>query len=361
MTVGENATTNTTKARVGIFGASGYVGAELLRRLAVHPRVDVVAASSRQYAGQNVEAIYPQLRRIPTLKNLSFTDSPIQSIASGVDVLFLALPHGASAQAVAALLTEQTPNTTPRIIDMSGDFRLADAASYAEHYHQPHPCPQHLGQFVYGITEWKRTPLASARLVANPGCFATAIALGLAPLAAAGCLPTRVTVIAATGSTGSGATATRTTHHPERATNFKLYKVFEHQHTPEILKFLGEVSAPDAAQTTLSFIPASAPMTRGIFATIHLQNIDAKKLANTIRTAYEHAPFVRVLNGSPELNWVLHSNFTDIGLIEHGNELVIAVALDNLVKGAAGQGIQNMNLMMGWDEGLGLTDAPSIP
>jgi LysW-gamma-L-alpha-aminoadipyl-6-phosphate/LysW-L-glutamyl-5-phosphate reductase len=352
------------RAKVGVFGASGYVGAELLRRLATHPRVEVTAASSRQYAGQAVGAVYPQLRNMRSLQGLAFSDASVQEVGAAVDVLFLALPHGASAQAVAALLGDSPQaagSPTPRVIDMSGDFRLDNADVYRAHYHQVHPCPAWLGQFVYGISEWRKQALPSARLVANPGCFATAICLGLAPLAAAHVLPQRVTVVAVTGSTGSGATAARTTHHPERATNFKLYKAFEHQHTPEILKFLGELGGPEAAQTRLSFIPASAPMTRGIFATIHLRDVDARALADTIARAYEGAPFVRVHKGSPELNWCLHANFTDIGLIDGGDELVIAVSLDNLVKGASGQGIQNMNLMMGWDEDLGLQDAPSIP
>jgi N-acetyl-gamma-glutamyl-phosphate reductase len=347
----------TERIKVGIFGASGYVGAELLRWLATHPRVEVTAASSRQYAGQHVGAVYPHLRGLLPLQHLAFSDAPIRAIGAAVDALFLALPHGASAQAVADLLgpdpAEARPDA-PIVIDMSGDHRLSDLATYKTHYHQDHPCPAWLGRFTYGLSEWKRDALPTTRYIANPGCFATALCLGLAPLAAAQQLPPQVTIVAATGSTGAGATPSRTTHHPERATNFKLYKALEHQHTPEVLKLLGEVGGPPAAQTRLSFIPASAPMTRGIFATIHLRDVPAATLAHTIQRAYEGAPFVRVHQGSPELNWSLHSNFTDIGLIPSGDELIIAVSLDNLVKGASGQGIQNLNLALGWDETLGL-------
>ena len=343
-----------SRITVAIAGASGYVGAGLLRRLVHHPNVELCAATSRRYAGRSVADVYPQLEG---LIELSFEDRSVSELAETCDVIFLALPHKVSAGVVAALFDGTQPLSSARIIDMSGDFRLDDAESYATYYGQTHPCPELLGQFVYGLSEWERSRLREARYVANPGCFATAIGMGLAPLAAKGMLPERVTVVAATGSSGSGAEPKAGTHHPERTSDYKLYKVLNHQHTPEILSMLRRLGA----ETKLSFIPASAPMARGIYATMHMLTPDPAALAETIRGAYKDARFVRVREGVPRLNWVLHSNFVDIGLVEGDDELVVAVAIDNLVKGAAGQGIQNLNLMMGLDEAAGLLQTPSIP
>jgi N-acetyl-gamma-glutamyl-phosphate reductase len=212
---------------------------------------------------------------------------------------------------------------------------------------------------VYGVSEWQKEKISQAQYIANPGCFATAINLALAPLAKAKLLPERVTVFAATGSTGSGASPVAGTHHPHRANNYKLYKVLKHQHTPEIEMFLADLGAP---KTQISFIPASAPMTHGIFATAHLYLKNPEEAAQVIKDAYESAPFVRVRTQSPHANWVTGSNFADIAVFPNGDELVIACVIDNLVKGASGQAIQNMNLMLGLPEELGLIHTfPSFP
>lgn len=214
-----------------------------------------------------------------------------------------------------------------------------------------------MSRFTYGLTEWNGARVAESKYVANPGCFATAIGLALSPLADADLLPEQVTVFAATGSTGSGHRAKRGTHHPERSSNFKLYKVLGHQHTPEIMAQLSRLGG----RTKLSFIPASAPMTHGIFATCHMVCQDSAELAECVRSAYAKAPFVRVREGSPQMNWVVGSNFADLGIVEGDGELVVACAIDNMLKGAAGQAVQNMNLMLGFDQRVGLSASPSLP
>ncbi len=244
---------------------------------------------------------------------------------------------------------------------MSGDFRLPSAKHdlYTKHYKQTHAQPALMDDFVYGLTEWNLGRLSEAKAVANPGCFATALGLMLSPLAHAGSLPDQVTIFAATGSTGSGKTPKEGTHHPARAANYKVYKVLGHQHIPEVLAQLEALGGGN--DTKLSFVPASAPMTHGIFATAHLHTSNPKALVQHITEAYKDAPFVRVREGSPQLNHVVGSNFADIGLFCGDEELVIACAIDNTLKGAASQAIQNLNVMLGLPQTTGLLHAPSLP
>lgn len=338
-----------------IVGGTGYVGAELTRLLLGHPQLTLTHVTARSEAGQPISKRWPHLGGAT---DLIFCDDTPAELAQKVDVLFLALPHGASMAAVASLFDEAGQPVGPaRVVDMSGDFRLGDAGSYAKHYKKPHECPELLDKFVYGLTEWHGARVAESTHVANPGCFATAIGLALAPLAHHGELPQRVTVFAATGSTGSGHRPLQGTHHPERATNFKLYKVLAHQHVPEIQGLLGSLGQ----ETKLSFIPASAPMTHGIFATCHLETERPEALAAIIRESYERAHFVRVRQGSPQTNHVVGANYADIGLFPGDGELVVACTIDNMVKGAAGQAIQNANLMLGLPEASGLGALPSLP
>jgi N-acetyl-gamma-glutamyl-phosphate reductase len=343
-----------TPITAAIVGATGYVGAELTRLLLAHPRVSLEHVTSRSRVGTRVDALYPHLEG---RCGLVYGDETPAQLARRVDALFLALPHGASIEAVASLFEDGAPIGRARVIDMSGDFRLEDPALYEEHYGVEHLFGELLGRFVYGLSEWNAEAIAAAQHVANPGCFATAIGLALAPLAAAGLLPDRVTAFAATGSTGSGASASKGTHHPERATNYKLYKVLRHQHVPEIETMLASLGA----ETRLSMVPASAPMTHGIFATLHLPCDDPETLARVVEVAYADAPFVRVRRSTPQLNWVVGSNFADIGLFCGDGELVVASALDNTLKGAAGQAVQNLNLMFGFEPTRGLGAVASLP
>lgn len=345
------------KVKVGICGATGYAGGELIRRLSMHPFTEITHITSRQGKGQSISEVFPSLAG---LSSLSLTNHSPLDVAEQVEVLFLALPHKATMDAVKELFDEQGQAlTSAKIIDLSGDFRLEYAGDYEKAYKKEHSCPQLMPNFVYGMSEWKSESIAKANYVANPGCFATAINLALAPLANAKLLPEKVSVFAATGSTGSGASPVIGTHHPQRTNNFKVYKVLKHQHVPEIEMFL---SALGAEQTKVSFIPASAPMTHGIFVSAHLHLDQVQEAVDAIQLAYHDSTFVRLRNESPQVSWVKGSNFADIALFTAENELVITCVIDNLVKGASGQAIQNMNLMLGFDEGLGLLHSfPQFP
>lgn len=345
-----------SKYKIGICGATGYVGGELVRRLLNHPYAEIMYATSRQGEGQILSDIFPQLLGLTTL---TLTQHSVLEVAQNVDVIFLALPHRAAMDAVQTLFDDQGNALTQAcVIDLSGDFRLHNAQDYELHYNKQHTCPNLMSHFVYGLSEWKQDAITHAKYIANPGCFATAINLALAPLADAKLLPARVSVFAATGSTGSGANAIQGTHHPERANSYKLYKVLTHQHTPEIEMLLKDLGA----ETQVSFIPASAPMTHGIFATVHIYLDQVSQAATMIREAYAHSSFVRIRTQSPQVNWVKGSNYADLTVFEGDGELVIACVIDNMVKGAGGQAIQNFNLMFGLPEDCGLKQSfPHFP
>jgi N-acetyl-gamma-glutamyl-phosphate reductase len=241
-----------------------------------------------------------------------------------------------------------------KAIDLSGDFRLTDEDIFTQHYGREHTAMQAQGEFVYGLTETNREAVKAARLIANPGCFATATLLGLAPLVAANLIEGRVIVDAKTGSSGSGAKAAANTHHPQRMNSFYAYKPFTHQHVPEIeqeLKHIGEWS------NELVFMTHSLPVARGIFSSIYVETkseLDEGRVRSIFEEYYRDSFFVRLVKGSPDINWVKTTNFCDLGFAVRGRQLVVFSALDNLVKGAAGQAVQNMNLMFGLDEKTGL-------
>jgi N-acetyl-gamma-glutamyl-phosphate reductase len=272
-----------------------------------------------------------------------------------VDCVFLALPHGQALEIAPRL------SSGVRMIDLSGDFRLNDAAEFLEHYGREHTATALQSEFVYGLTETNRDAIKRARLVSNPGCFATATLLGLAPLVVSGQLQGRVIVDAKTGSSGSGVKAAANTHHPQRMNSFYAYKPFTHQHVPEIEQELRRVG--DWASEFV-FMTHSLPVARGIFASIYVETTGALTVADT-RALYEdfyrESFFVRVVEGSPDINWVKTTNFCDLGFAVRGRSLVVFSAIDNLVKGAAGQAVQNMNLMFGLDERTGLMLLGSNP
>jgi N-acetyl-gamma-glutamyl-phosphate reductase len=248
-----------------------------------------------------------------------------------------------------------------KVIDLSGDFRLGDAGVFAQHYGRAHTAMDAQSQFVYGLTETNREVIKTATRIANPGCFATATLLGLAPLAANELLSGRVIVDAKTGSSGSGAKAAANTHHPQRSNSFYAYKPFVHQHVPEIeqeLKGVGDWN------NELIFMTHSLPVSRGIFASIYTETkneISAADVRALFAEFYRDSFFVRLVEGSPDINWVKTTNFCDIGFAARGRQLVVFTAIDNLVKGAAGQAVQNMNLMFGLDETTGLMLTGSNP
>ena len=338
--------TRNSKLRVAIFGGSGYGGSELLRILLQHPNAELVFVTANEHAGKTVSDVHKNLLG---LTNLSFTNAPEDPNGlSDLDCVFFALPHGQAME-----IAPRLPASV-KVIDLSGDFRLGDAAVFSKHYGREHSAMDARSQFVYGLTETNREAIKSATRIANPGCFATATLLGLAPLVANNLLSCRVIVDAKTGSSGSGAKAAANTHHPQRSNSFYAYKPFTHQHVPEIeqeLKSIGEWN------NELVFMTHSLPVSRGIFASIYCElknEIPATEVRSMFADFYRDSFFVRLVDGSPDINWVKTTNFCDIGFAARGRQLVVFTAIDNLVKGAAGQAVQNMNLMFGLDEKTGL-------
>ena len=332
--------------RVGIFGSSGYGGAELLRLLLPHPSVEITLVTANEHAGKPVGEVH---RNLYGLTDLHFAKSPEDSSKlKELDCLFLTLPHGQAMDIV-----PRVPGNV-KVIDLSGDFRVSDVQEFERYYGFEHTAMNVQSDFVYGLTETNRAAIARARLVANPGCFATATLLGLAPLVSKNLLSGRVVVDAKTGSSGSGAKAAANTHHPQRMTSFYAYKPFKHQHVPEIEQALCCIGN---WKSDLVFMTHSLPVARGIFASIYVETCEElaqEDIRSLYADFYRDSFFVRLVDGSPDINWVKTTNFCDIGFAVRGRQLVVFSALDNLVKGAAGQAVQNMNLMFGFDEKEGL-------
>ena len=347
-----------------ILGGSGYGGGELLRLLPAHPQVESVRAVSRKFAGQPFWKAHPNLRSVvrgdfeadPDWRTFATAEHP---------VVFSAMPHLEFAKQLPVLEAEwDRLGLAERLtlIDLSGDFRLDDADAYAKSYGAAHPCPQQLGSFVYGLPEWRGKEIKGARRIANPGCFATAIQLALLPFAGLNDLGF-IAVSAATGSSGSGAALGEGTHHPIRAQDFRAYKALGHQHGAEITRLL---DACGSRGYSMGFVPQSAPMVRGIFATVMLHpaaglKLDAAAVGSRFTQAYAAAPFVRLTEESPRVGAVAGSNFCDIGWQVRDGSIVVMSALDNLVKGMAGQAVQNMNLALGFPEAAGLMQPGAYP
>ena len=334
------------KIKVAIFGGSGYGGSELLRISLSHPHVEIALVTANEHADKAVSAVHKNLYG---LTDLRFETAPEDlSTLENFDCVFFALPHGQ-----AMTLALQLPANV-KAIDLSGDFRLRDAASFQRHYKQEHSAMDLQREFVYGLTETNREAIKQARLIANPGCFATATLLGLAPLVAKSLLTGRVVVDAKTGSSGSGAKAAANTHHPQRMNSFYAYKPFVHQHVPEIEQHLADIGD---WTNELVFMTHSLPVSRGIFASIYAEmktEITQAEVREVFEDFYKESFFVRLVEGSPDINWVKTTNFCDISVHAKGKQVVVFSAIDNLVKGAAGQAIQNMNLMFGFGEKTGL-------
>jgi N-acetyl-gamma-glutamyl-phosphate reductase len=346
--------------RAAVIGGSGYGGAELVRRLLIHPDVELCRVASVDFVGEPLSAAHPSLEGATELR---FEELSPAEAARGMDVVLLGLPHTVAAAKVPELAA--IPGL--RVVDMSGDFRLKDAAAYERWYKHTHPCPERLADFVYGLPELSREAIRRSRFVASPGCFATTIELALLPLARAGLLGGVVHVQGITGSSGAGVVPAAGTHHPVRAGNLRTYKPLEHQHVPEVVEALAQAGARDLA---LRFVPISAPLGRGILVTAFVELPEAwtqERLDALYRETFAGEPFVRVPRKRlPEVAAVSGSNFAEVGVAVGaalaGRRTVTAFgALDNLIKGGAGQAIQNMNLMLALDERASLADPGPWP
>jgi N-acetyl-gamma-glutamyl-phosphate reductase len=345
--------------KAAVIGGSGYGANEIIRRLLLHPEVELIRVASIDHVGEPLGGAHPNLEGLSALR---FEDIPPEEAARGADVVLLGLPHTVSARFVERLVAAGVK----KVIDLSGDFRLEDAKVYERYYGAVHPCPELLKGAVYGLPELFRTQIQSASLIASPGCFATCTALGLLPLARAGLLSGEVRTVAITGSSGSGVAPKDTTHHPVRAQNLRTYKPLHHQHVPEIVQTLLRAGA---RELELSMVPVSAPLTRGIFATSFVtldKGVGKAQLEDAYASTFEGEPFVRVPGKRlPEVVAVSGSNYAEVGFACEpvGGALTLACfsAIDNLIKGGAGQAIQSMNITLGLDETLTLRDPGGYP
>lgn len=354
--------------KVGVFGGSGYVGLELVRLLLQHPRATLTLVTSREHAGKPVSTLHQSLDGLCALQ---FSEPPsveaspqvLDTFFADLDVLFFAVPHAQSAPVIGPLSnTQRFQAGRLRIIDLGADFRLS-ALQFSQFYKQPHPCPELLSEAVYGAPEICRAQIETARLVANPGCFANCITLGLLPLVdhlhRIGGVPVAAKVSAITGSTGSGVSPTPKTHHPARNESLSAYEVLTHRHGPEIEHALSHVSS---SPVHINLVPHSGNFSRGIYATSFVTLSDATLDAATIYQEFCSAEyFLRYRSSPPRVVDVRGSNFCDITVRQQGPELVVISTIDNLVKGAAGNALQNMNIMYGFEEASGLRSAPLSP
>jgi N-acetyl-gamma-glutamyl-phosphate/LysW-gamma-L-alpha-aminoadipyl-6-phosphate reductase len=341
--------------RIGIIGGTGYVGGELLRLLLLHPEVEVTMVTSRQSAGEYVFNAHPNLRGLTPLK---FVPMDIGELQKNCDLIFTATPHGGSVNLVPKLLEAGL-----KVIDMSADFRLKNPADYETWYGWKHAHPELLQEAAYGMPEFHREEIKKARLVACPGCMASAAIFALVPLVKAGLVdPKYLVVDLKVGSSGGGSKPTPASHHPERFGGVRPYKVVMHRHIGEVEQ---EVNAFTTEPVKVGFTPHAVNMVRGILATVHAfpkQPLAAKDLWKALRSTYIDEPFIRFVKYQkglyqlPDPKVTLGTNYCDLGfeIDPHTNHLLMFSAIDNMVKGASGQGVQCLNLMLGIDETTGL-------
>ena len=343
--------------KTAIIGASGYTGFELMKLLLAHPEADLLAVTSRQYKGQAVADIFPSLTGITDLV-FSDTDDLASSGTNEAELVFTALPHGTSQAVVAKCVTGGQ-----KVIDLSADFRLKEADAYKTWYGADHQAPALLKTAVYGLPELHRDDIRGATLVANPGCYPTCAILGLAPLLKAGLIKGESVIIdAKSGVSGAGRGLNLATSYVEVNEGFKAYNVGVHRHTPEIEQ---ELALCAAGATTVTFTPRLLPLNRGMVATIYATltgEYATESLLAAFSDFYRDEPFVRVMDADtyPNLNQVRNSNYCDIGCKADSRtgRVVVVSALDNLIKGASGQAVQNMNLIYDLPETTGLTRSP---
>jgi N-acetyl-gamma-glutamyl-phosphate reductase len=343
--------------RVAIAGASGYTGFELLRILCAHPSVSVSMITSRQQRGQRIDDFYPALKRHC---DLVFEETEPQRLAASSDLIFTALPHQASMDIIPALLERGV-----RVVDLSADYRLRDPEVYGMWY-SAHKTPELLKEAVYGLPEFYREQIRSARLVANPGCYPTSVILAMAPALLRGLIdPETIIADSKSGVSGAGRGVALGVHFCEVNESFKAYKVAEHRHTPEIEQ---ELSVLARRPVTINFTPHLVPMSRGILSTVYSNlkpGVSATDVEEAFRSCYGDELFVRLATPDqlPVSLQVRGSNYCDIGwkVDERTRRLIVISVIDNLTRGASGQAVCNMNIMCGLPEDEGLKDAPWQP
>ena len=338
------------KTRIALLHGASYVGGELIRLLLAHPEVSLTTVTSRTFAGEPIERAHPHLHGFSEKR---FTD-PDEFDPAGVDGVLIAAEHGRSAPLMTSLGAHGFEGI---VVDLSADFRLGDAKQYEQWFGSGHPAPELIPTFVYGLPEVHAPYEAGVRRIANPGCFATGISLALWPL-------TRhieslhACVVALTGASGSGVLPKATTHFPTRDGNVRAYKTLTHQHLPEIDQVLEQ-------EAVVWFVPVSGPWTRGIWGTAQMrlpEGVQVEDVERWYADAYAHRPLVRLhANVLPELRFAVHTPFCDIGWVIQDGHLVVGFAEDNLLKGAAGQAIQNMNLLLGLPETMSLLPIATAP
>lgn len=340
--------------KVGIVGGTGYTGVELLRLLAAHPAVELAVITSRAEAGTQVSDMFPNLRGRVSLR---FTAPDVESLRR-CDVVFFATPNGTAMNSVRELLDAGT-----RVIDLAADFRLTDAAMWQQWYGMPHACPDLLSDAVYGLPEMNRDAVRRARLIANPGCYPTAVTLGFLPLIEAGVIDAHHLIAdAKSGVSGAGRKAEVHTLFSEAGDNFKAYGAAGHRHLPEIRQALSRAAG---GQVGLTFIPHLVPMIRGIHATLYARLTEETDVQALFTRRYTNEPFVDVMPAGthPETRSVRGSNVCRIAVHrpQGADTVVVLSVIDNLVKGAAGQAVQNMNIQFGLEETAGLTGIALLP
>lgn len=345
------------KTKVGIIGATGYTGVELLRLLVHHPEVEVTALTSQKYAGVLIGQVFPSLTKHLQLK---CEELSVEEILKKTDFVFTALPHKTAMETVPLFY-----RSGKRVVDLSADFRLKDSAVY-ERWYQKHTASDLLGESVYGLPELHRDKIRNAKIVGNPGCYPTGALIGLIPLIKKGLISLEgIVVDSKSGVSGAGRDVILESLFCEVNEGVKAYKIFAHRHTPEIEQ---EASLLAQKKIAVTFVPHLIPMDRGILTTLYVhltKKMKTEELLNAFQEVYGEEPFVRIYPKGklPNTKDVRGSNFCDIGMTvnEAGDRAVIVTAIDNLVKGASGEAVQNMNIMLGYPETMGLELVPLFP
>ena len=340
--------------RVAIIGATGYAGAELVRLLSGHPHVTLTTITSRNYIGEAFDSVYPNMSGIV---ELNCEEYDINNINKNADVIFTALPHKLPMEIVPELIEKGK-----KVIDLSADFRFHDVDRYEAHY-QPHSAKALLSQAVYGLTEVYIDEIRKANLIGNPGCYPTSILLPLVPLVNKGMLELNSLIAdSKSGVSGAGRSPSLTTLYCAVTESFKAYKVAAHRHNPEIEEVL---SRKAGKEVSITFVPHLVPMSRGMETTIYatpVSGVEPEDVRDCFEGFYTERSFVRLCadGRTPDTQHVRGTNFCDIGFVmdKSRNRLILMSAIDNLVKGAAGQAVQNMNIMLGFDEAAGLSQVP---